>query len=54
MIKRLNNAKRQTNYLVCNIEVSDSSRWDRYLGITAPMTQVSVPTAKTLLLTTAK
>jgi hypothetical protein len=23
MIKRLNNAKRQTNYLVCNIEVSD-------------------------------
>jgi hypothetical protein len=24
MIKRLNNAKRQTNYLVCNIEVSDT------------------------------
>ena len=24
MIKRLNNAKRQTNYLVCNIEVSAS------------------------------
>ena len=23
-----------------------SSRWDRYLGMTAPMTQVSVPTAK--------
>ena len=23
-----------------------SSRWDRYLGMTAPMTQVPVPTAK--------
>ena len=26
MIKRLNNAKRQTNYLVCNIEVSATKR----------------------------
>ena len=25
---------------------SQSSRWDRYLGMTAPMTQVPVPTAK--------
>ena len=23
-----------------------TSRWDRYLGITAPMTQVPVPTAR--------
>ena len=25
-----------------------SSRWDRYLGMTAPMTQVPVPTATTI------
>ena len=25
--------------------VRESSRWDRYLGMTAPMTQVPVPTA---------
>ena len=24
----------------------ECSRWDRYLGMTAPMTQVPVPTAK--------
>ena len=25
--------------------MTQSSRWDRYLGMTAPMTQVPVPTA---------
>ena len=31
-----------------------TSRWDRYLGMTAAMTQVPVPTAKNLLLNNPK
>ena len=30
------------------------SRWDRYLGMTAPMTQVPVPTANTEMLNHGK
>ena len=28
--------------------MNNTSRWDRYLGMTAPMTQVPVPTATVL------
>ena len=32
--------------MTCPLDRHDgASRWDRYLGITAPMTQVPVPTA---------